>query len=295
MTTEDGSPPPGRADGKNIPAGARLEAGRASSRVWKNRHGLLRVPWRILLFLLLWIAVSIAGSLLIVPLFGLHLDTAGPLGPRGLPLRTLLSGYGLGIAGVFLPGALLVRRFDRRPVAGLGLGLHPRWFRELALGLLLGALLIAAIAGAIAAAGGLSLTRSELPPSSVFRFALLYFLLFVEVALFEEILFRGYILQVLAEGIGKVRASVLLSAIFGLVHAFNEGGTAPGALSTGLAGLLLSLAYFRTRSLLLPIGIHTAWNFVLGWVLAAPVSGEVLSNTPFIYESLGPIWLTGGL
>jgi glycosyltransferase involved in cell wall biosynthesis/membrane protease YdiL (CAAX protease family) len=267
---------------------------RAPSRVWTNRHGLLRVPWRISLFLSIVFSLSIASFLLLAPLLRPLLGRDDALGVQGIPLSLAAAGYVLGIASVFFSGAFVARRFDRRPAASLGLGFHPRWIQDLAHGLLLGALLIGAVAGVSAAAGTLSLAPAGHPLSTVLRDTLRIFFLFALVAVFEELLFRGYLLQVLAEGIGKARAALLLSAAFGVTHAFNTGGTAAGALSTGCAGLLLSLAYFRTRSLWLPIGIHTTWNFALGWILAAPVSGEVLEGTPFIYQASGPEWMTGG-
>lgn len=281
---------------RRLAAGRRREefSGRAPSRIWTNRHGLLRVPWRIALFLLLGFSLSAASVLLLAPLLRSLLGRDDALGVQGIPLSLAAAGYVLGIAAVFVSGALLARRFDRRPAASLGLGLHPRWIRDLAHGLLLGTLLIGAVAGVSAAAGTLSLTPAGRDLPAALGDTVRVFLLFALVAVFEELLFRGYLLQVLAEGIGKARAAILLSAAFGLTHAFNTGGTAAGALATGCAGLLLSIAYFRTRSLWLPIGIHTTWNFVLGWILAAPVSGEVMKNTPFIYRPSGPEWMTGG-
>jgi membrane protease YdiL (CAAX protease family) len=94
--------------------------------------------------------------------------------------------------------------------------------------------------------------------------------------------------------IGKIGAALLLSAPFGWIHAFNEGGTWAGALSTGSAGLLLSLAYFRTRSLWLPVGMHISWNFSIAWIFSLPVSGEKIPTTWFDATVSGPAWLSGG-
>jgi membrane protease YdiL (CAAX protease family) len=206
----------------------------------------------------------------------------------------VLAGYAVLVGSVFLAGAVLARFIDRRPIAGIGLGFHARWARELGLGFLLGAIFITAVTGTLAAAGWVSVARSGTAAAPWARGFLVQFVLFLEVALLEELLFRGYPLQALAEGIGKAPAAILLSAVFGVIHASNPGGNAVAALSTGCAGLLLSVAYFRTRSLWLPVGIHLAWNFVLGSVLSLPVSGERLSDTYLITEISGPEWMTGG-
>ena len=45
-----------------------------------------------------------------------------------------------------------------------------------------------------------------------------------------------------------------------------------------LIGVVLSVAYLRTRALWLPWGIHFAWNATLGLVFGLPVSGIRLFN-----------------
>ena len=82
----------------------------------------------------------------------------------------------------------------------------------------------------------------------------------------------------------------------------NPGVQAAGAalktvttLNIALAALLLGLAFLRTRSLALPIGIHWAWNFVQGNLLGFPVSGtgERLAPLKPVLKDR-PDWLTGG-
>lgn len=263
-------------------------------RVFTNRHGLLRVPWRLALFPVPVAAILAALTALLSPVFSAAGRAEGAAGLRDLPFPLLFAGYAAAILSVLGGSALLLRLFDRRPFASLGLGLHEAWARELLAGGFLGALLISGVVGILAATGVLSLAPSPMEPAEIVRSALLNLALFALVALSEELIFRGYPLQVLAEGIGRAPAAFVLSGLFGLIHLFNEGGTGPGAVATGAAGLLLSLAYFRTKSLWLPIGIHTTWNWFLGWVYSLPVSGETVDDVPFVYEWNGPAWMTGG-
>ena len=46
------------------------------------------------------------------------------------------------------------------------------------------------------------------------------------------------------------------------------------SLGIALAAVLLGLAYLRTRSLALPIGIHLGWNWFQGNILGFGVSGN---------------------
>ena len=92
-------------------------------------------------------------------------------------------------------------------------------------------------------------------------------------AALEELLFRGYPLQVLMKGIGFWPAMILMSCAFGLLHINNQNVSGLGVFNTIVAGMMLSLAYLKTRSLWLPYGIHLAWNVGTGMVLGFPLSG----------------------
>src|SRR5690606_12477457 len=62
-----------------------------------------------------------------------------------------------------------------------------------------------------------------------------------------------------------------------------------------LAGVLLSVAYLRTRSLWFATAVHLGWNWTMASLLDLPVSGLEMLNTP-LYEPAvsGPDWITGG-
>src|SRR6185436_4454317 len=79
-------------------------------------------------------------------------------------------------------------------------------------------------------------------------------------ALSEELVFRGYPLQILMKGLGPWGATILISCLFGLIHGNNPGATVFSILGTILAGMTLAIAYLKTRSVWLPFGIHLGWN-----------------------------------
>lgn len=113
-------------------------------------------------------------------------------------------------------------------------------------------------------------------------------------ALAEELMFRGYPFQHLEKGIGAVPAIAVFSAIYGVVHLVNPSVSRWGVLNTILIGILLSIAYLRTRALWLPWGIHFGWNAMLGSVFGLPVSGFHFFNVVLRTTATGPAWLTGG-
>jgi len=97
----------------------------------------------------------------------------------------------------------------------------------------------------------------------------------------EETLYRGYWIRNLSEGLRgptiKTRwalalAILLPALVFAARHANNPHATT-STLNTMLAGGMFALGYLLTGELALPIGLHSAWNFLLGSVLGLPVSG----------------------
>jgi len=243
----------------------------------------------------------IALGIVLSPLLGGADVSTGAASLAELGPAVLFGGYAMMIAALLVAGFVMVRFFDRRPFAGIGIGLHDRWATELAQGLVLGALFITAVVFLLSLFGFVRLSPAGAAPAEAARHLLTHLAIFVFVAVLEELVFRGYALQLLEEGFshfggraGKWIAALLLSIPFGVTHYFNSGGTVVGALSTGLAGLILSVAYFRTRSLWLPIGMHITWNYFMAAVYSLPVSGETLPDTAFHAAVTGPDWATGG-
>jgi len=86
--------------------------------------------------------------------------------------------------------------------------------------------------------------------------------------------------------------------LFAAAHGRNPGLGGPGAwlslLNLFLAGLLLGLAYVRTRSLALSMGLHLAWNWTQGTLLGFQVSGTASQGLFRPVLQGRPDWLTGG-
>ena len=109
----------------------------------------------------------------------------------------------------------------------------------------------------------------------------------------EELLSRGYHLQTIISGINLFWGVVLSSAIFSFLHFVNPNANWTGAAGIFFAGILFAYAYFRTRQLWLPIGLHLGWNFFEGVVFGFPVSGLDIYALLRIKVQGPEIW-TGG-
>lgn len=230
----------------------------------------------------LMVALTVVGAALTGGL------KAGDAGPRLLLLQTASGLVAFGL----LTWVIGIRAL-RLSLADLRWTIRGGRLPGLGVGVLLGAAPAAAAIGLSLALAGASFLpdQGDLPAYLVQMGRTT--LLLAPAALLEEMMFRGVGQVALARAIGRVRAVVLLSALFALAHLFNPNGTPLGLFNIGLAGVFLGFAFY------LPGGIWTAWGAHLGWnamlaALDAPVSGLPFEIPLIDYAPGGPPWLTGG-
>ncbi len=283
---------------------------------WNVDERRLRAVWRLmvqgLLFLLLMVALTIAGMLVVIFLSGaIGVSLPDPMDSNfarsitefteGNPLVNglFLAAPLLGIlASVWLAGRFL----DRRPFSDFGFHVDGRWWADLGFGLALGAALMAGVFLVELALGWVTITGIFQSVRGSFGAAILMLLLtFIAVGIQEEVLSRGYHLRNMAEGLSFInpRAALWLgylgsSAIFGLLHIFNPNTTAVSTVNVIVAGLFLGLGFVLTGELGIPIGLHITWNFFQGGVFGFPVSGLASSASFIAIHQGGPDLWTGG-
>jgi membrane protease YdiL (CAAX protease family) len=99
---------------------------------------------------------------------------------------------------------------------------------------------------------------------------------FAGVALFEEGLFRGYLLSRLRErspGAVAVLAQALLFAAFHLVAYPASRYLWLGILNVGVLAILQAVLVLRTHSLMVAVGFHIAWDVVQTLLLMQQLKG----------------------
>lgn len=210
---------------------------------------------------------------------------------------TNILGYGCAAAATALAHGVMVRRADRRSLLSAGLTARGL-FSETGIGLLIGGGVFSAVMGMMRAVGVYHI--GGVNPH--FR-PLVPLLLFLFLAVFQEVAVRGYIFQTLERRWGTGIALVGSTAFFGLAHLGSSvDGLTTAQWLVGPAfisietGLLLTAAYLLTRRLWLPIGIHWGWNFFESSVYGAANTGAWGDepNTLFSDRFTGPFLLTGG-
>ena len=175
-------------------------------------------------------------------------------------------------------------------LAAGGLPFGREALRDSALGIVFGVAAVSAVVGVVALLGRVHLEYTGAHPAAL----LLSLWALVAAAMVEEVVFRGYPLHRLMEAVGTPAAVVVTSCLFGLVHLRNPHVNWWGVVNTVEIGVLLGLAYVRTRSLWLPWGIHFGWNAALGLGYGLVVSGYPDFSDAISGSLQGPRWLTGG-
>jgi len=246
----------------------------------------------ILVFFIIGQMVTIFG--LLKPM-GFH---QADLATQWLPLTLQLLGFGvtslLLLAWVWL--------FERRSPATLGLNgsFLPRYGK----GLLVGAGFLTATIGLIWIAGGYRIEGFGVwtaPSPMLFLPILALFFGFMIQGGTEELLMRGWLMQLVASRHGLILAIAINSLLFALMHGGNIKPSKELALA--MVNLLLfagmiSLYAIKEGSLWGVCAWHTAWNTLLGVGFGLEVSGEKVAVQSLVVD-LAPVagapwWLTGG-
>ena len=260
---------------------------------WNRRERRLRSAWRLLLNLIFTVVMLLAMVIVTVGLLGAPDDG-----------QLFLIAGGLAQSVVILAAVLFCCRWpDRRQIRGIGFESFD--WRDLRFGLILGAVMMLGIFAVEYTAGRIEIVRIGRPAEVgwanwvTLHCAWLVLMVFVGVA--EEALSRGYHLKNIAEGMSSlgmigslVVAGVASSAVFGLLHAFNENATTISTASVIAAGALLVVVRLVTGSLAAPIGLHITWNYFQGAQLGFPVSGNAIPSAMLEIRHDGPAWITGG-
>ncbi len=253
--------------------------------VFVNSKDQMRNGWRMALYLILFTVISIPiffFAQLFLKVFPLH----------SIAMESVM--LFISAFSALLAGFILLKFLDKRDIRSLGMGWRAGAMKDWSLGLLIGFMMLCFTVGLPFIFGWMEIRLMNEDFQYITAGLFGNFILYLMVGFNEEILFRGYLFQSLTEGIGKVWATLLFSVVFGLAHAGNPNVSVFGLINIVLAGILLSIAYLRTRSLWLPVGIHTAWNFTQGIIWGLPVSGTTPKLPMTLSAETGPDWITGG-
>jgi len=111
----------------------------------------------------------------------------------------------------------------------------------------------------------------------------------------EEVLFRGFLLQVIGSRFGVLAGVLITSILFALLHIFNANLGMIAILNLVLFGVFVAFYALQEGSLWGVFAVHSFWNWVQGNLFGMEVSGIPVRLEALIdLQEVGPDWLTGG-
>jgi len=251
---------------------------------------ILRAGWRIFVFFIIFMALNVGLTLGVREILG-SLKGGGTLSFTLLGISATISAY-------------ISRKYiDKKSFTSFGLKKDKAAVLDVISGVVNSAIIMAGIYFLMLYTGlieftGFSWWTDSVSNDAQFSMAVMPVILSVfwklmVVAWWEELVFRGVVLQNIIKGMGLVWAVIISSILFGLVHAGNPDATILSSLMIAFITLQLIYAYLKTGQLWLPIGLHLGWNFFQASVFGFASSGQT-SPTMIMQNPIGPDWLSGG-
>lgn len=287
--------------------------------LWNGEQKRLRAVWRIGLYGLLIFLFAAFLFTFIILIAGAGFALSSPRNGTDFPTALVYDRI-LGLINnepilllisstTTLASTLLVTRFsikviDRRIRMPVKEQVDRSWWKHLGMGCLVGFISIGLIFAILVVFGNIKVTGfnadfGDLEFISNFLDALL---IFICVGVYEEVVFRGYVLKNLSEGFsGKwltnesavILAMIVSSMAFSILHLTNPNANFLSFINILDIGFLLCLSVLLTRRLAFAIGFHILWNFSQSVLFGIPVSGLTPQAPLLDVKVSGASWLTG--
>lgn len=215
----------------------------------------------------------------IVILTGILLNSLKSLLPFNKDVnRLLLEGIAVVVIGTSF--FLFMTKWNMIPLSALSIYPSRSRLKYLGIGFMVGVVMLLAVFVYNVLFHYIDITYLGISANTCIGIAL-YLVAMLFASIWEEVAFRGYLLQKFSEIIGIHSSCVAIALFFGLLHLLSSLASYQIVISTFLSGILLNYAYFYSKNLYLPIGIHFGWNFFNGLLF----SGRIMN-----VEYLNQFW-----
>lgn len=237
---------------------------------------------------------SLIGSLATVPLF---------LALKNIPLfsnnKDLLSLLITLFSFVFISLLVFfrVKVIEKRSLSSIGFNKN-NWLKKYSLGFLIGLAMMSIIVLILLPFGYITVDKNPIQPVGVSAIASVLVILFgwIIQGATEEIVTRGWLLNVLSTKYNIGVGLLISSTLFGLMHLTNPNVNYIAVINIILVGLFYGLYVIKTNDLWAVCGMHSAWNFAQGNIFGFKVSGLDVSVGSLIDLNLvGSDFVTGGI
>lgn len=237
--------------------------------------GCIRSGWQMIL---LYLAMNIAQLAIIMPIniiLGIIIGIQ-PIRGDVSGIEAFLTSYAYQSISIALCNLIsivaiiiLFKVMNRKTTEDMGLTPVKRDYKDLLIGLLLGAASITLIIGINYIMGDTRFNGVHITWD-----LLLGLILFISVGFVEEILVRGCFQHIIYYRHGIAWAIIIPSLIFSVMHFLNPNISYIAALNIALVGIVFGIMTYKSGNLWMAIGYHITWNYFQGNIFNIEVSGS---------------------
>ena len=247
--------------------------------------------WAIILALVFLNVGAILGSLIITPLI-IFLSVSHIFSFNFIALlASLLSFFGISLLVFFR-----VKKIEKRKISSIGFS-KEKWLKKYVIGFLIGLILMGLVVLILYLFGFAKINITPTQPIGKLALVNVFVLLigWIIQGGTEEILTRGWLMNVLGARYGINFGLFISSVFFGALHLLNPNVNYVAILNIILVGYLFGLYVIKTNDLWGACGIHSAWNFAQGNLFGFEVSGlNVNVGSLFDFNLTGNSLISGG-
>lgn len=259
----------------------------------KESKKLPNFIWATVLTFIFMIGGQILGGICIAPLYIIFYMFKGA--SHNLSLFELF----LNLSSFLLISLLVfvrLRYIEKRPISTIGFGKED-FLKKYTNGFFIGFIMMSIVVLILFILGYISIEENPTQPVGISALGGVMFILigWIIQGATEEIVTRGWLMNVLAARYNKGFALIFSSSIFGIMHLFNPDVNYIAVINIILVGIFFGIYVMKTNDLWSVCGMHTAWNFTQGNIFGFEVSGiNVCVSSVFDLNLVGNKFISGG-
>ena len=261
---------------------------------YKNEKKSPNFIWAIILSLIFMYGGSLIGSLATVPLYLALLNV--PLFFNNQNLLSLLITL-FSFAFISLLIFFRVKVIEKRSLSSIGFNKN-NWLKKYSLGFLIGLVMMSIIVLILLSFGYITVEKNPIQLVGISAISSILVILFgwIIQGATEEIVTRGWLLNVLSSKYNIGFGLLISSTLFGLMHLTNPNVNYIAVINIILVGLFYGLYVIKTNDLWAVCGMHSAWNFAQGNIFGFEVSGlDISVGTLIDLNLVENDFITGGV
>ncbi|MGL5694630.1 MAG: CPBP family intramembrane glutamic endopeptidase [Peptostreptococcaceae bacterium] len=259
----------------------------------KKSKKLPNFIWAIVLCMVFMYGGALIGGVAILPIY--FSFSKMPYFRENQELLLLLINL-VGFAFVSLTVFFRVINIEKRSLSSIGFH-KENWFKKYSIGFIIGIAMMALVVLILFLFGCISVESNPTQPigfSSILPIAIILVGWIIQGGT-EEIVTRGWLMNVLGARYNITLGLIISSSLFGLLHLRNDNVNYLAILNIILVGLFYGLYVIKTNDLWGACGMHSAWNFAQGNLFGFEVSGMDTSvGTLFDLNLVGSDFISGG-